>query len=270
MKPRQSVDYRLRDLACEVLEPYSRSFLTQSGLREGMRILEVGCGAGTMTPWLSQRVGLSGRVVALDINPGKIERARRQAVEAGLDNVEFIATSIDNVQTVGGDFDFIYGRFILMQLPDPFETLERLVSCLRPGGIIAMDEPNQEADLAMPPCPPCARANRLFLEFADRSGLNFRIGDNLYPMLLRLGLHVRVAHACQPVIPAHLAIQMFRHGLLDTESPLLEAGVVSEESFESILEELDGWPVNDGDFYALSRQFQVSGERPLSREMPEE
>lgn len=261
MIPRQPVDRRLRNLAYEVLEPYSRSFLEQSGLCEGMRVLEIGCGAGAMTPWLSQEVGLSGRVVALDINPREIERARQKVMASGLDNVDFIATSVENVLTVGRDFDFIYGRFILMQLPNPFETLERLVSCLRPGGIIALDEPNQEADLAVPPCPPCERANRAFLDFADRAGKNFRIGDLLYPMLLRLGARIRVAHSCQPIIPMHHAIQMFKHGLLDSESPLLETGAVSEESFEAILAELDGWPASDGDFYALSRQVQVSGER---------
>lgn len=262
MKSRQPVDYRLRNLAYEVLEPYSQRFLMQSGLCEGMRILEIGCGAGAMTPWLSQEVGLSGRVVALDINPQEIERARQRVVEFGLDNVDFIVTSVENVLTVGWDFDFIYGRFILMQLPNPFEVLEELVSCLRPGGIIALDEPNQEADLAVPPCPPCERANRAFLDFAERAGMNFRIGELLYPMLLRLGVRIRVAHSCQPIISMRLAIQMFKHGLLDSESPLLETGAVSEESFEAILGELDGWPANDGDFYALSRQVQVSGERP--------
>lgn len=261
MKPRQPVDRRLRDLAYEVLEPYSQSFLVQSGLREGMRVLEVGCGAGVMTPWLSRSVGQSGRVVALDINPQEVERARLKVADSGLDNVEFIATSVENVLSVGRDFDFIYGRFILMQLSNPFETLEKLVSCLRPGGIIALDEPNQEADLSVPPCPPCDRANKVFMDFADWAGKNFRIGDLLYPMLLRLGVRIRVAHSCQPIIPVHLAIQMFKHGLLDSESPLLEAGAVSEESFEAILTELDGWPASDADFYALSRQMQVSGER---------
>jgi tRNA A58 N-methylase Trm61 len=66
MKPRQSVDPRLRELAYEILEPYSQGFLIQSGLCEGLRVLEFGCGAGSMTPWLSQMVGMSGRVVALD------------------------------------------------------------------------------------------------------------------------------------------------------------------------------------------------------------
>src|SRR6266567_7156305 len=97
MKTRQPVDYRYRDLAYEALEPYSQSFLMQSGLCEGMRMLEVGYGAGAMTPWLSREVGLSGRVVALDINPKVIESARRKVVESGLDNVDFIATSVENV-----------------------------------------------------------------------------------------------------------------------------------------------------------------------------
>ena len=262
MNQKQPADYRLRDLAYEALEPYSQSFLVQSGLCEGMRILEIGCGAGAMTPWLSQTVGQSGRVVALDINPQELELARIKVAEFGLDNVDFMATSVENVLTVGRDFDFIYGRFVLMQLSNPFEVLERLVSCLRPGGIIALDEPNQEADFAIPPCPPCEHANRAFMAFAERTGKNFRIGDLLYPMLLRLGMRIRVAHACQPIIPMNLAIRMFKHGLLDSESPLLETGAVSEESFEAILAGLDGWQASDCDFYALSRQVQISGMRP--------
>ncbi|MDA8428701.1 MAG: hypothetical protein M0T70_05545 [Geobacteraceae bacterium] len=70
-----------------------------------------------------------------------------------------------------------------------------------------------------------------------------------------------MAHACQPIIPMNHAIRMFKHGLLDSESTLLKTGAVSEEAFEAILAELDSWPISDGDFYALSRQVQVSGER---------
>ncbi len=259
MKPRQPVDRGLRDLAYEVLEPYSQSFLTQSGLSEGMRVLEVGCGAGSMTPWLSRKVGLSGRLVALDINAQEVECARQKVMESGLDNADFISTSVEKIMAIGRNFDFIYGRFILMQVQNPLEVLERLISCLRPGGIIALDEPNQEADFALPPCPPCERANRLFMEYADHLGLDFRIGDNLYPMLLRLGVRIKVARACQPIFPMRLAIQMFTHGLLDSMPALLQAKITDEQSIESILDELEQWPVNDADYYALSRQVQLSG-----------
>jgi ubiquinone/menaquinone biosynthesis C-methylase UbiE len=259
MKPRQPVDRRLRDLAYEVLEPYSQSFLRQSGLTEGMRVLEIGCGAGSMTPWISRKVGPTGRLVALDINPQEVECARQKVMESGIDNTDFISTSVENILTIGRDFDFIYGRFILMQLHNPFEVLERLISCLHPGGVIALDEPNQEADFANPACPPCERANRLFLEYADCLKLNFRIGDSLYPMLLRSGVQIKVAHSCQPIFPLHLAIQMFKHGLLDSLSTLLQANITDELSIETILDELEQWPVNDADFYVLSRQVQVSG-----------
>jgi aspartate racemase len=55
-----------------------------------MRILEVGCGAGAMTPWLSRCVALSGRVVALDINPREIELARKSIVEATCGKAEIL------------------------------------------------------------------------------------------------------------------------------------------------------------------------------------
>ncbi len=261
MKSQQSVDRRLRDLAYEVLQPYSQGFLMQSGLHEGMQALEIGCGTGAMTPWLSKKVGSSGRLVALDINPQELECARQKVMESGLDNTEFIAASLEDALSLGHDFDFIYGRFILMQLRNPSAALERLLSCLRPGGVIALDEPNQDADFAVPPCPPIERANRLFLGYADRLGMNFRIGDSLYPMLLRSGLRIRVAHSCQPIFPLRLAIQMFKHGLLDSLEPLLKMEIVSEQSFGGILKELEEWPVNDTDYYALSRQVQVSGVR---------
>ena len=50
-----------------------------------MRVLEVNCGAGAMTPWLSRQGGLSGRVAALDKNPREVERARLKAMESVLD-----------------------------------------------------------------------------------------------------------------------------------------------------------------------------------------
>jgi SAM-dependent methyltransferase len=252
----------LRDLAYEALEPYSRAFLTRSGLREGMRVLEVGCGGGAMTPWLSRIVGPSGRVVALDVDPKQVERAGERVRHGGIDNVELLVASADDVRGVGRDFDLIYGRFIFMQLPDPSATLDRLLSCVRPGGVIALDEPDQQDDLAVPPCPPCARANRVFLDFAEAAGLDFKIGARLYAMLRNAGVGIRVAHACQPILPLRDAIQMFKRGLLDSETALLERGVVTVRTFEDLLGELDTWRPSDTDSYLLSRQFQISGARP--------
>jgi SAM-dependent methyltransferase len=254
-----AVDQRFRDLAYEALEPYSRSFLARSGLREGMHVLEVGCGGGAMTPLLSRAVGPNGRVVAVDVDPKQLERARDKVRMGGIENVDLIAASVDDVRGLGRDFDLAYGRFILMQLPDPSATLDRLLPCLRRGGVIALDEPDQGADLAVPPCPPCVRANRVFLDFAEAAQLNFGIGPSLYAMLVDAGVRIRVAHVCQPILPLSDAIQMFKHGLLDSQQLLLERGILTRRAFEEILADLDGWRAGEADVYLLSRQYQVSG-----------
>lgn len=48
---------------------------------------------------------------------------------------------------------------------------------------------------------------------------------------MRLGMNIRAAHVCQPIIPMGHAIQMFKHGLLDSERPLIEMETVSREVF---------------------------------------
>ncbi|MDR3568847.1 MAG: hypothetical protein P4L43_12535 [Syntrophobacteraceae bacterium] len=64
MSKRQNVDPHLRDLACEVLNPFSRDFLERSGITRGMSVLDVGCGPGAMTGWLAEMVGPEGHVFA--------------------------------------------------------------------------------------------------------------------------------------------------------------------------------------------------------------
>jgi SAM-dependent methyltransferase len=258
---REKADPHLRDLAYEVLEPFSRDFLVRSGLATGLSVLEAGCGAGAMTPWLAKEVGPQGNVVALDVSASALETAEQRVRAASLDNVEFVQQSVHDVPSLGRSFDLVYSRFLLMQLERPAETLAVLAACLRPGGIVALDEPNQAADFAVPPCPPCAAANRVFLDFGDRTGRDFRIGDALFPMLRRLGLEILVARSVQPILPIGRALQMFKHGLLDSVAPLTGSGVIDERELDRLVSDLDGWTWSEGDYYALSRQVQVSGRR---------
>ncbi len=60
----------------DVFGEHSRNFLIRAGLREGSRILEIGCGTGSMTTWLAKTVGKNGRVIAVDASEKQIEIAR--------------------------------------------------------------------------------------------------------------------------------------------------------------------------------------------------
>ena len=117
----------------------TRRMLTEAGLTNGMRVLDIGSGAGDVAMAAAELVGPEGRVVGVDINAEILETARARVAQAGYDNVEFVAGDLRTLD-LGGDFDALIGRFVLMYLPDPTETLRNLTARVRPGGIVAFHE----------------------------------------------------------------------------------------------------------------------------------
>ena len=71
----------------------SRELLTEVGLRPGLRVLDVGCGTGTLTSWMARTVGKQGHVVAVDADAKQLDIARATAEKTGLSNVELRAGS---------------------------------------------------------------------------------------------------------------------------------------------------------------------------------
>src|SRR5947209_18938744 len=95
---------RLRLLE-EVYGPRSQDLFRRAGLREGLRVVEVGCGSGNTSCWLATQVGPGGSVVGLDNSPAQIEQARRQADARGLANVRFVVADACAPGLPQGSFD---------------------------------------------------------------------------------------------------------------------------------------------------------------------
>ncbi len=101
------------------------------GVRNGWRCLEVGAGHGSIARWLSDKVGPAGSVVAADIDARFL---------TGLpDNVEVCELDIRDME-LEPDFDLVHCRALLMHLPDPADALARIVTALRPGGVLLAEE----------------------------------------------------------------------------------------------------------------------------------
>lgn len=117
----------------------TRRMLTEAGLSKGMKVLDIGSGAGDVAMAAAELVGPEGRVVGVDVNAEILETARARVTQAGHDNVEFMAGDARTLD-LGSDFDALIGRFILMYLADPTEALRNLATRVRPGGIVAFHE----------------------------------------------------------------------------------------------------------------------------------
>lgn len=108
----------------------------------GARVLDVACGDGVYSAWLSRRVGPSGNVVALDVMPAYLELARRNVQKMAAetaDRVEYALGDLLKSPMAPASFDLVWCAQSLRSLP-PRDSLESMVELTRPGGRVAVLE----------------------------------------------------------------------------------------------------------------------------------
>jgi ubiquinone/menaquinone biosynthesis C-methylase UbiE len=166
-----------------------RRLLEDAGIAAGMRVLDIGSGAGDVALMAATFVGPTGAVVGVDMNPEILETARRLAREAGLSNVTLVAGDIREEFALDGEFDALVGRIVLAYLADPAPALRRLLKYLRSGGIVAIQDGQfLEVVPAYPPSPLWQRAMGWMMQAQARSGTQLSAGLRLYQTFLQVGL----------------------------------------------------------------------------------
>jgi SAM-dependent methyltransferase len=132
--------------------PSTRRLFEEAGITVGMKVLDVGSGAGDVALIAADLVGPSGTVIGVDPNPSILETARRRVRAAGLSNVWFIAEDIRNAK-LDHDFDAVVGRLVLVYLGEPEAVLRLLSGHLRGRGA-SWRFRISTGPTARPPCPP--------------------------------------------------------------------------------------------------------------------
>lgn len=109
-------------------------------VRRGMCVLDVGCGPGRVTVPLAQAVGPAGRVVAIDLQDGMLERAREQVGRAKLENVWFVCADVGDAVVDTEAFDRAVLVSVLGEIPRREQALKKIFNALKPGGILSVTE----------------------------------------------------------------------------------------------------------------------------------
>jgi ubiquinone/menaquinone biosynthesis C-methylase UbiE len=109
-------------------------------LKPGMVVADVGCGPGRLTIPLAEAVGREGRVVALDIQQGMLDRVREKAQAQGLGNIEYLVAGAGQDKLGKERFDRALLVTVLGEIPDREEVLKEIHTSLKPGGLLSVTE----------------------------------------------------------------------------------------------------------------------------------
>jgi ubiquinone/menaquinone biosynthesis C-methylase UbiE len=105
-------------------------------LRPGLSVLDVGCGPGTITAGLAERVA-PATVTAVDAAADVLDQARRTVEDRGLPNVAFAVADVHALDFPDDAFDVVHAHQVLQHVPDPVRALTEMRRVCRPGGVVA-------------------------------------------------------------------------------------------------------------------------------------
>jgi SAM-dependent methyltransferase len=192
---------RLRSQTDELRE-HAVALLERVGIQPGWRALELACGPRGVLELMAQRVGPTGTVTGLDINPTHVAQARQHATSLGLRNVSVIEGDARRSALPAESFDLVYARLILVNIPDPEQVVAEMVRLVKPGGWVACEEADGGAMLCHPPHPAYTRLTNTFKALYRSDGADIFVGRRLPELLDTAGLADIGAEARADVPPA--------------------------------------------------------------------
>jgi ubiquinone/menaquinone biosynthesis C-methylase UbiE len=183
-------DFERLEMQSALIGDFTEDVLRRAGIREGMRVLDLGCGVGDVSLLAGWLVGPSGYVLGIDRSEDALVAAKRRVMAAGQSSwVRFAACELDAF-VPGESFDAIIGRLVLMYLPEPAATLRRLSHHLRPGGIVAFHELSLPPTRSNPDGELFGQCRSWIISAFQCSGFETRMGDKLFATFSDAGLPV--------------------------------------------------------------------------------
>ncbi len=123
---------KFKHVLVDGLTHHSEAIFPNLKVKEGDRVLDVGCGFGDTAMKLAQRVGLEGRVLGVDCCDAFMDYGRRAAAEEGYENVSFENGDV-MVMPFEPEYDFVFSRFGTMFFSNPVWAMRNMRTAMKPG-----------------------------------------------------------------------------------------------------------------------------------------
>jgi ubiquinone/menaquinone biosynthesis C-methylase UbiE len=116
----------------KILRPY---------IKEGMTVLDVGCGPGFFTVDMALMVGKSGRVIAADLQAGMLQKLKEKIQGTELEERIVLHECEKNKLGLSGGVDFVLAFYVVHEIPNQEDFFNEIKSILKPNGQVLIVEP---------------------------------------------------------------------------------------------------------------------------------
>ncbi len=239
----------------------TQTFLQRAGLREGMSVLEVGCGSGKMSCWIAQQIGAQGSLLAVDNDNNQLDAAANEAANQNLANINFKCLDVNKLEELEQQFDFIYCRFVLHHMLEPRSIVEKFYNQLKPGGIYAGEEGVVSNGFAYPYSLGFGHERFEVIDYhSDHEGKHRdgNFGIKLYHTMFQQGFKNLNVNLIAPVLQTREEKLLLRPGMLESRSGFLKEGG-AEDEWHKKLNSLDETIADDSAVVAFYQSVQVFG-----------
>ena len=225
-------------------------------LRRGMRLLDGGCGPGSITIDLAALVS-PGEVIGIDIEPSQIDLARKQAAEQKVSNVRFEVANLHALPFQDKSFDAVLLHGILEHVDDPAAGLREVYQLLKPGGVLGARHADFGGFLLEPAPAPLDRFAGLFEQLMARNGADPRAGRHQLGWLRVSGfarIEVSASYDCWTRTPieacrnARFLADLISDSAFATQ--VVQAGLADRTMLETMCQSFLEWGANPDAFAA--------------------
>ncbi len=224
-------------------------------LRVGMKLLDCGCGPGTITAGLFGAVE-PGQVVGLDIGLNHLRLAQAHAAAHRVEHIHFAAGNAYHLPFAADSFDAVFLHNVLSHLKNPLAALGEMQRILRPGGVVGASHPDYSGHLTAPSDPLLDQGHRLVWRLVEHNGGNPAIGKHQRELLHRAGFVRNQASAhytvedTQEKVRDRAAFEARRFAASQIADQLVELGWISRSGLKKISAAWKAWGEDPGAFKA--------------------
>lgn len=231
--------------------------LEEVGVRPGWSCWEVGAGAGSIARWLSERVGPLGSVLATDVDCRHLDA--NGALNLGVRRHDVVSDALPERA-----FDLVHARMVLEHIPERANVLHKLVSALKPGGWLVVED--QDIASVAPACEPGSTASSRFMlrslalaRLLGAAGVDLEYGRRLYGALTSAQLTGVRAEGRVALVAGCSPLALFWRLTWEQLRPkLIGSGLLDEWDVDDFISLLD-----DPDFVWLAPTIVAAwGRRP--------